>query len=137
MVTIAEIRSAAPSPEHRHLCGISDRVAVQRDHAEGVPGQGQAAGFGGAAVEDMQQHPLTGLDANRIAVAEHPAVDGEPRVTDLVAHVGATGERGRHRRFALCFEVGVLLTGQEVTGHVSSPAESGLKFLERQEDSWS
>jgi site-specific DNA recombinase len=69
--------------------GVRHRVAVQRDHAEGMPRQCEATGFGGAAVKNMQQYPLTGLHPDRIAVAEHAPVDRKRPVADLVA-VGGT-----------------------------------------------
>ena len=99
-----------------------------------MTGQGQAARFGGAAVEDVQQQPLAGLDADGIAMAEHASVDGEGAVADLIAVRVAAGKRSRHRRLAFFFEVGVLPAGQEILGHVAPAAERGLKFLERKED---
>ena len=64
---------------------VADRVAVQRDNGEGVSGQGQAAVLSGAAVEHVQQHPLAGLHADRLAVAEHASVDRECVIAHLVA----------------------------------------------------
>ncbi len=82
----------------------------------------------------MQQYSLTGLDADRLAVAQHAPVDGKGTVADLIAMRVAPTERCRHRRFAFRLQVGVLSAGQEIAGHVSTAAERWLKFLERQED---
>jgi hypothetical protein len=47
--------------------------------------QRQAADLAGARVEHVKQHPLTLLDADRFALAQHFAVDTEEAVADFVA----------------------------------------------------
>ena len=57
-------------------CGRGDGVAVEGDDAEGVAGERDPVHFGGAGVEDVEHEALALLDAQRLAEAEHLAVDG-------------------------------------------------------------
>ena len=61
------------------------RIAVERDNLEDVTGQGEAADFAGARIEHMKQHAVALLDADRLAVTEHFAVDAEQVVADFVS----------------------------------------------------
>ena len=92
--TIAEMRSAVPSHSTGTSVRCRDRIAVQRQDLEGVARERKAANLGRAAVDDVKQHALAGLHANRIAVAEHPAVDREGAVADFVPVGHAPCERG-------------------------------------------
>ena len=75
-----------------------------------------------------------GLDPDRLALAQHLAVDREEIVADLEPLRRAAGERGLHRRFAGGLERRI--GGgrrEEVHGHVAAPAEAGHELLQCQE----
>ena len=72
-------------PEHRHVRRRRHRIAVERDDAEDVAGQREAADFGRAGIEHVEQHTFALLDADGLAVTEHPAIDAEQLVADLEA----------------------------------------------------
>src|ERR1700687_389730 len=80
----------------------------------------------------MEQHAFALSYPNRLAVAQHVAVDGEDLVTDLVAVRHAPRERGLHgalaRRLQPQIDVG---WAQEILGHVAALAERRLELLER------
>ena len=121
-------------PQHRHRRRVRHRVAVQRQHRERVAGQGQAADLGGAAIDDVQQHALAGTYADRLAVAEHAAVDRERLVADLIPVRRASGQRGLHRRFAALLQGRVApVRLQEIHRHVAALAEERIELLQRQE----
>ena len=122
-------------PEDGHIDRIRHGIAIERDDAERVAGQRQAANLGGAAVQHMKEDALALLHANGFSVAEHAAIDGEGVVADLVAVRHAFGERSFHRRLALIFErlhAGGRRKG--VHGHVAAAAEGGLEFFQNEED---
>ncbi len=120
-------------PQHRHGNGFRQRIAVQGDNGEGVPGQSEAAVFGGAAVEHVHQDPVAGLHLDRDAVAEGAAVDGKALVADLVTVRCPRCQRRGHRLLAPVAEFRNRVTGQEAAGHVAALAQRGLEFLEREE----
>ena len=51
---------------------------------ESVAGEGEASDFGRAAIENMQQHALTTVHPDWLAVAEHVTVDREQAVADFI-----------------------------------------------------
>src|SRR5262249_8684220 len=93
-----------------------------------MAGQGEAADFAGAAVQDVKQDSFTLLDADRLAASERMSVDRKQFVADLIA-LG----------LFLCFLVGSLShrlqfrdrrAGEKIHRHVAAAAERRLKFLE-------
>ena len=119
-------------PEHRHVRLRRHRIAVERDDAEDVAGQSEAADLGRARIEHVEQHAFALLHADRFAVTEHPAIDAE----QLVADFEALG-------FLLRFLVGRLShllqrlersAGQHVHRHVAAAAERRRKLLHHQKD---
>src|SRR5579872_2272855 len=58
-----------------HRGTLRDWVAVQRYHLEAMAWQRQLMRFGGAGVQDSEQHALGALHANGLARAQHFAVD--------------------------------------------------------------
>ena len=84
-------------PEHGHLRLCRHRIAVERNDAEDMAGESEAADFGRARIQHMEQHPFAPLYADRVAVPEHPAIDAE----QVVAHLESFG-------FLLRFLVGGL-----------------------------
>ncbi len=124
---------AQPQAGHTHGCG--KWIAVQGDDGEGVAGQREAANLARASVEHVEEHALSLFYADRLAMAEHPAVDGEGVVADFVTVLVAFGERGAHRALTLIFERWDGSGGREkVHRHVAATAECGLKLLEREKD---
>src|SRR6201985_2656688 len=91
-------------PQDRHVHRCRKEIAVHGDDRERVTGQCEAASFAGAAVEHMEEHTLPFFYADRFAVAEHPAVDGEGIVPDFVTVLVAFGERGAHGALTLIFQ---------------------------------
>jgi hypothetical protein len=69
-VVPGEAAFGGADPQHRHVCGARDRVAVERNRFEGVAGQGKAADLGGAGVEHVEQHALRRLGLDRLTVAQ-------------------------------------------------------------------
>src|SRR5262245_49492563 len=93
--------------------------------------QCQAADFGRAGVEHVKHHPLTLLDADRLALTQHLAVDAEKVVADLIA-LGA----GK-----LLVSLGPNLlqlvdwrTDEHVHLHVAATAEGRLELLQNEKD---
>ena len=76
--------------------GIWHGIAIERYNLEGVSGQGEAANFRRASIQDVKKHALTLLHADGLAVAEHAAVDGEGCVANFIPVGHAFGERGLH-----------------------------------------
>ena len=72
-------------PEYGHVCLRRHRIAVERHDAEDMAGESEAADFGCARIEHMEQHALALLDADGFAVTEHPAIDAEQLVADFEA----------------------------------------------------
>ena len=126
-------RRSQPEPWDRHWLG--NRISIQGNDCEGVSGQRQAADFGRASIQDMEQHALASLYADRLAMAQHASVDGEGAVPDLEAVGRALRERGLHRALARIFQALYYgRRGQEIHRHVTAAAECGLEFLQGQED---
>src|SRR5882672_8471076 len=122
-------------PESRDLCGLWNYISVQGNNREGVSGQRQAANFGGASIQDMEQHPLSSFYPYRLAMAQHPPVDGERTVPNFVPMRRALCQRGLHGAFSRIFQVFYYrCRGQEIHCHITATAECGLKFLQGQED---
>ena len=84
------LRRTQPQAWHAHWRGKG--IAVHGDDGERVTGQRETANLAGAAVEHMEKHTLPLFYADRLAVAEHPAVDGEGVVADFVTMLVAFGE---------------------------------------------
>ena len=72
-------------PQDRHVRRRRDGIAVERDDAKHVTGQRQAADFGRTGIQHVEQHALSLLHADRVAMAEHLAVDAEEFVACLEA----------------------------------------------------
>ena len=88
---------SSAKPQHRNLRRCGDRIAIEGDDLEAMFRKRQTADLGGAAVDDVEQHPLAWFDADGLAVAEQAAVDREEAVADLEAMRHAHGQRGAHR----------------------------------------
>src|SRR5215813_3948816 len=97
-----------------------------------MPRQGETAGLGRTRIEHMEQHAFAGLYADRLTVAEHPAIDAEKLITHLetlgfllrllVGHPpdplqGFDGSAGEHVHF-----------------HIPAAAEGRRELLHHQED---
>ena len=122
-------------PEDRNLGAGGDGVAVESDDFEGVTGEGEAANFCGAAVEDVEEQAFAGFDSDGIAVAEHAAIDGEGVVADFETVRHAFGKRSFHGGFANGLERFVARIGsEEVHVHIAATAEGRLEFLEGEKD---
>jgi hypothetical protein len=73
-------------------------------------------------IEHVEQHPFTLLDADGLAVTEHPAIDAEQVVADLEA-LGFLRRR-RVRRLAHPLQLRERSAGQHVHRHVAAAAGS-------------
>src|SRR5258708_32705554 len=118
-------------PQHRNLYWIRHRVAIERYNLKRVTWQGCEFPW------RCRSRHGTGLarlfDANRLAVAEHPSVDGEEPIAYFVSMWHAFSERGLHGRLSYIFELLVARSrGQEILRHVSAAAEAGLELLQDQ-----
>src|SRR5215471_2607735 len=51
-------------PEHRNRCWIGNRISIQGNDVEGMPGKCKAANFGRAAVQNMEKYAFTFLYSN-------------------------------------------------------------------------
>jgi len=74
---------SSPEPEYRYIGLRRHGIAVERDNPKEMPRQSNAADLGRTRIEQMEQHALTRLHADRLTVPEHPAIDTEQLVTDL------------------------------------------------------
>ena len=83
--TIAEIRSAVPSHSTGTSAGVGTGLPSSATTRKAWPGNARLRISPALRVQHMKQHPLALLDADRLAVAKHPAVDGEELVADLVS----------------------------------------------------
>ena len=121
-------------PEHRNFCGRRDRIAVEcHDHFERVPRKREAANLSGAAVEHVEQDALALLDANRLAVTEHAAVDREQPIADLVTLRLSLRQGRLHRRFARYLELfDSIVRCKKIHRHVAAAAERRREFLEHE-----
>ncbi len=100
-----------------------------------MAGQGQAANLRCAGIHHMKQHSLARFDADRLAVAEHSAVDAEELVPDLVAFRHAARARGAHRGFAGSLQLRIGGRRHEkVHVHVATATQRGFELLQREED---
>ena len=121
-------------PEDGDFRGSRNRIAVERDNFESVARKSQAANFGGAAVEDVEEDALAGFDANGFAVAEHAAIDGEGPIADFEAVRHAFGQRRFHCGFAGLPKGFVRLARRKkILCHVAAAGEGGLEFLQSEE----
>ena len=85
MWTIAEMRSAVPSHRTGHIGLCRDGIAIEGDDPEDVTRKREAADLACAPIQDVKQHALTLLNADRLAVSQHLPVDREKLVTDFEA----------------------------------------------------
>jgi hypothetical protein len=120
-------------PQYRHVERFGHRVAVEGEDVERVSGQGEAAIFAGTGVEHMQQQSLALCDLDRVAVAEHGAVDRECSVVNFEPARFSGGQGCGHRCFTLFPHLGNWLACWEIGGHIAAPAEGGFESLEGQE----
>ena len=131
MVHLDDRRDAlgGAEPEHRDFRRCRHRIAVERDDLEHMARQREAADFAGAGIEHVKQHALALLHADRLAMAQHLAVDAEQVVADFVAL------RPRVLFVGLLADLLQLLerrADQHVHRHVAAAAEGRQKFLEHQ-----
>ena len=119
-------------PKHRRRHRIGHRISVQCHDLEGVSRQSEAANLGRASIQDVKQNSLAPLDPDRFSMAEHPSVDRERPIADLITVRHTLGQRGFHGRLALFFEGLNFGWGQEILRHVATTAESWLKLLEHE-----
>ena len=132
---MAETRSAVPSQSPGTARRLGNYISIQGNDGEAVSGQGQAADFGRASVQHMEQHALTSLDPDGLAMAQHPPVDGERAVPNLEAMRSTLRERGLHRALASISEGAYhRCRGQKVHRHITAAAVGGLEFLQGQKD---
>ena len=132
---MAETRSAVPSQSPGTRVGLGKYVSIQGNDGEAVSGQRQAADFGRASIQHMEQHALASLYPYGLAMTQHPPVDGEGTVANLEAVRGALRKRGFHRALASILEGSVYrCRGEKIHRHIAAAAERGLEFLQGQED---
>lgn len=88
-----------------------------------------------ASVENMKENMLAPFHPHRLAVPQHPAVDREIAVADLVAVRHAFSQRRFHGSLARGFEF-FDFSGrrQKILRHVPALAERRLKFLQHEKD---
>ena len=126
------LRRAQPKSGYRHWSG--DRVAIHRDHGEGVSGQRETANLGGAAVQHVEEHAFALLHPNRFTATQHSSVDREGSIPDLESMRHAFGERGVHGVLAGLFQFLDRRRGhQKLHVHVTAAAVRGFEFLQREE----
>ena len=83
----------------------------------------------------MEQNALTLLHAYRFAMVQHPAVDGERAVADLVTVRHALGQGSFHGAFSLRLQFFDLGGGREkVLRHIAALTERGFKLFQDQKD---
>ena len=96
---------------------------------------GETANLRGASVQNVKENSLAVLDANGIAVAQHPPIDRERAVANFKAMRHALGERRLHGRLSSFLQLLVDGRGREkIHVHVASAAEGRLEFLQDKED---
>ena len=69
-------------------------VAIERDHLELMPGKSNPMHFRRARVQDLKKNLLAGLYPQRLAEAQHAAVDGGDVVGWVHGAIGARQQRG-------------------------------------------
>ncbi len=122
-------------PQTWHGDGLRDRIAIERDDGERVPGQGQTADFRGAAVQDVEQHALALLHSDGLAASEHLPIDGEGAIANFKAVWHAFGERCIHGTLARFFQFFYRRGGrEEIHGHVAASAQRGLELFQREKN---
>ena len=82
---MAETRSAVPSQSTGTSAGVGTGLPSSATTLNVWPGSARLRISRRAGVEHVEQHALALLHADRFAVTEHAAVDGEQLVADLVA----------------------------------------------------
>ena len=118
---MAEMRSAVPSHRPGTRTGLGSGIAVHGDDGESVTGQREAANLGGAAVEHVEEHALALFYADRFAVAEHSAVDGEGVVADFVTVRRCLWRARRSWRFAGSLSAATVAAGDRKSIAISPP----------------
>ena len=83
-------------PQNGNIRRIGNRISIERDDLEGVPRQGEAANFRGAAIQNVKENALSSLDSDGFAMAQHPAVNGKEFITNFVPVWHAFGEGRFH-----------------------------------------
>ncbi len=107
-------------------CGRGNRVAVEGDHLHFVAGQGDAAIFNGAGVEEVNEQALAFADPDRLAGAEPLVVDGVGHGADFEAvGIGVHGCRS----FEQGAVVGVVVLVVHGAGEEGLPVAQGEKEL--------
>src|SRR6185437_14654483 len=120
-------------PERRHFGGVWHRVAIESDDSEAVTGEGEATDLRGAAVEDVKEDSLSTPDSDRLTEAKLATIDGEDTVADFESLLHPARKSRFHGCLTLRLESRIKRRRREkVERHVSSLAEEGLKFLQRQ-----
>src|SRR5271169_1959328 len=66
-----------PEPKHGHFHWIWNRIAIERDHLEGMARQSEAANFRGTAIQNMKKDAFSRFHEDRVALPQHSPVDGE------------------------------------------------------------
>jgi hypothetical protein len=98
-----------------------------------MPGKREASDLRGASVQHMKEHALAPLDSHRLTMAQHASVDGEKLVAHLIAMRHSLGQRGFHPAFTTILELrDCRRWREEVHRHVSTAAQGGLKFFQRE-----
>src|SRR6516225_9995361 len=97
-----------------------------------MAGQGQAPDFGRAGVKYMKENALTLLNLERLALAQHLAVDAEEVVADLIAlglflrlDIGLPAD---------LLQFGYRRSGEKIHRHITALAEGRLEFLKHEEE---
>ena len=121
-------------PKHGNVSRIRHPIAVERDDLERMSRQRKAANLGRAPIQNVEEHALALLHPNRLTVAEHPSVDGEITIPDLISVRHAFGERCFHRGLAGGFEFSYLGRRQKILVHVAALTERRLEFFEHEKD---
>ena len=96
--TIAEMRSPLPSHSTGTSAWRGTGLPSSATTLKTCPGKARLRTSAGAGIEDVQQQPLTGLDPDRLAAAQHAAVDREKIVGQLVALLAAVLQGFHFRR---------------------------------------
>ena len=80
--------------KHRDQLRLSYLVAIERDHLELMPGKSDPVHFRRTRIQDLKENLLAGLYPQRLAEAQHAAIDGGHVVGRVHGTVSAREQRG-------------------------------------------